>query len=516
MKPRVCIFASESLLHWTAYYVRAFRKQAEVMVIGPRFEPENHDYPDWDAVAGNLVENDIISDSPDAIARLQLLPEGWDPQLLVVIQSADVRIRGLGRVGCPTVRLSVDSWHDPSEFEYAYQYDFVFLAQKALMKYMRRTGCCRVFWLPLGCDPEHHYPPPANTPAYDIAFVGSTHFTVNRQRRARLERLQEHVRVAAQFGLGPEATAALYGQSALVFNASISRDVNMRVFEVLATGKPLVTNREASDNGLFDLFEDGVHLITYDDDDLLTQVRYYLAHPEEARAIGERGRQAVLAGHTYNHRVDDLFEQLRSHGIDLDGRACPCIRAGQTARDFLPHGAARVLDVGLGLAASKIALRRSGVTFVAGIAPDADSQERRANSYDVIWRFEELPDPTGDFDTVVCVSGSGSGLHLDGLLNFARRWLLEGGRVLLGVDEGEIRAVIGDAAFEPMDAWFATRGFRLRAWRPPSDAQSTHLLLLAARSATLDEINTELYREFPVNGYITEPWNMLTDEGAPG
>ena len=516
MRPRVCIFAAETLLHWSGYYVRAFRQHADVIVIGPQFDPEGYDYPDWDQVKANLVTNDIYSTSESAEDRLALLPEGWTPSVVVRIQSGDCAIHGVGRVGCPTVYLTVDTWHSPTDYSLAHQYDFVFIAQKALMKYMRQMGCCRVFWLPLGYDPASHFPVSAAETVFDIGFVGSTHFAVNRQRRQRLQVLKDHFQVGDFFGLGPEDVAQVYSRSTLVFNASIACDVNMRVFEVLAAGRPLVTNREAAANGLFELFEDGVHLISYDDEDMVGQVRRYLNDPSAAQAIGEQGREAVVVGHTYGHRVLQIFEILREHHVDLDRTDYPLLLTGTQLRDFIPIGTMRLLDVGLGIGASRIALRRHGVDYVAGIATDGLAMRQREKSYDVIWSMEELPSPSGDFDTVVCTARGKSAQPVDSLLEFARAWLVQGGRLLLGVAEADLTELAGGLSFQNVAQCFAVRHWQLLVWCRPAEQIPFHLILVTPVDATLGEVNYAMYGEFPVNGTVTDPWNGVTDEEGPG
>lgn len=45
-------------------------------------------------------------------------------------------------------------------------------------------------------------------------------------------------------------------------------------------------------------------------DDLVTQVNYYLNHPDERRQIVQRGAECVRSKHTYHHRVSDLIKML--------------------------------------------------------------------------------------------------------------------------------------------------------------------------------------------------------------
>ena len=56
-------------------------------------------------------------------------------------------------------------------------------------------------------------------------------------------------------------------------------------------------------------FRDTEHLLTYrTTDEAMDKVKHYLSRPEERKAIGERARQAILAGHTYIHRAVKIAE----------------------------------------------------------------------------------------------------------------------------------------------------------------------------------------------------------------
>ncbi|MCF6285000.1 MAG: glycosyltransferase, partial [Candidatus Hydrogenedentes bacterium] len=291
-----------------------------------------------------------------------------------------------------------------------------------------------------------------------------------------------------------------------IFNASIACDVNMRVFEALATGRPLVTNREAAANGLFELFEDGVHLIGYDDEDLVSQVRRYLDDPGAAEAIGEAGRREVLERHTYAHRVNEIFEVLRAHHLDVGNTRYTRIRTGGPMRDLIPTGALRVLDIGLGLDASRIAMRRRGVEYVAGVALDEAGLGRRAKSYDALWAVDAVPAPTGDFDTVLWTVPGRCGASIDGMLLSSREWLVEGGRVLFFIEEDELREAVGEPTPSALATWLRGKGCHLLMYCQSTAGVPFHLITVSLVVMSADEVNTAMYREFPANGVDAEPW----------
>ena len=59
---------------------------------------------------------------------------------------------------------------------------------------------------------------------------------------------------------------------------------------------------------LHHLFKPGEEIVGYRDlGELRRHLDYYLAHPDEARAIGENARQRALAEHTLRHRIDEML-----------------------------------------------------------------------------------------------------------------------------------------------------------------------------------------------------------------
>jgi spore maturation protein CgeB len=84
--------------------------------------------------------------------------------------------------------------------------------------------------------------------------------------------------------------------------------VTMRVFDVLACGGFLLTERSAE---LCELFEPGQDLDVFTGaDELLEKCRYYLDRPELAARIAAQGRATVLARHTVAERVARMLATL--------------------------------------------------------------------------------------------------------------------------------------------------------------------------------------------------------------
>jgi len=86
---------------------------------------------------------------------------------------------------------------------------------------------------------------------------------------------------------------------------------NMRLFEATGCGALLVTDHK---DNLHDLFSIGEEVIAYRSlEECAALVRYYLAHPEEARRIAERGQVRTFSDHTYAKRMAQTAEILSRH-----------------------------------------------------------------------------------------------------------------------------------------------------------------------------------------------------------
>jgi len=85
---------------------------------------------------------------------------------------------------------------------------------------------------------------------------------------------------------------------------------NMRLYEATGVGSLLLTDEGSN---LSDLFEPGREVVTYAGvDDLVEKARHYLNHEEERTAIAAAGQARTLRDHTYEMRMRELAEILRS------------------------------------------------------------------------------------------------------------------------------------------------------------------------------------------------------------
>lgn len=210
--------------------------------------------------------------------------------------------RGLDRIGSPTAAYLIDV-HRNLDLERAFArfFDHVFVAQRDYVELFDHPS---VHWLPLACDAEVHRGKEVEK-EWDVGFVGNV--------KQDSERLRKVALVAKHFSTNDymkpypkEEIAEVYSKSRIVFNCAVGNEVNMRVFEAMASGSLLVTERVA--NGQSDLFENGVHLVEYSgDSEMIEKIRYYLEHDDERERIARAGQKAVLRDHTYQARCNEIL-----------------------------------------------------------------------------------------------------------------------------------------------------------------------------------------------------------------
>lgn len=107
---------------------------------------------------------------------------------------------------------------------------------------------------------------------------------------------------------GAQRAAAWSKQRAERNHTPPPRQIKGRVFEVPACGGFLLT--QPAEN-LGDYLTPGVDCATFETiDDLVDQVRYYLAHEEERLAAADSGYQRVVNEHTYAKRFEEIFKHI--------------------------------------------------------------------------------------------------------------------------------------------------------------------------------------------------------------
>ena len=290
---RILIFTAYNEFTTAAHIIRAFRKIGHhVLVCSPQLGTEV-----------NCLCGDSFRARP-IIERMQFVPE----VVLCIEASSDLVPSDVAELGIPTIWYGLDAHlHLSKHAALAKVFDVVFLSHKSCVEELRRGGLANVEWLPFAADPSL-YESGSHEKRFKVAFVGTLDPRLHPERAVLLETIRRNFSPVFIGQAFLKDMGRIYQGAYIVFNKSIRGDINMRVFEALASGSLLVTD-QLDDPGFAELFRDGEHLITYQTEhEMVKKTRYYLDHPDEAEKISANGCRLARERHTYEHRAEVIVQ----------------------------------------------------------------------------------------------------------------------------------------------------------------------------------------------------------------
>lgn len=414
--PRVKVMAQycASPFSTARYFEQALRQDQELITVGSQIP--NELINEWGFVGKPppVRRQDFPLGVKQPIAdAMRALPQNFSPLCYLWIDSGvDDLPPDLESLSLPKICYLIDTHCAfDTRAAIARRFQFTFLAQRTRLADFVGAGVPNVAWLPLGCSPELHDVGPMPR-IHDVAFVGAVPDDPHDRRRRLLDA------VAARFPnhrigrFWPEEMARIYAQSRIVVNVSAARDVNMRVFEALASGALLITDPA---DGLDELFRDGEHLVVYRDDaELVPLIEKYLADHAERERIAAAGRALALSEHTYRHRARRMMLMVLEALGALGGASGESrFSKGGYYRSprpelaaHVPRRAQRILDVGCGGGEFGLALKRRGAREVVGIEIVERAYEFARHVLDraILGNLEQIELPFDDeyFDCIVC------------------------------------------------------------------------------------------------------------------
>jgi hypothetical protein len=226
---------------------------------------------------------------------------------------------------CPKVLLIADTHHLSSPLVGTLNYiageaynRCVLLYDRHHAAFFHAAGVRNLFWLP-GLTLPHddttvRKARAAGSRASRLAFVGQA--GRHHPRRSRLIAALEAEKLPfVARALEQDPGLFFYGSSLLGFNASLNGDLNLRVFEVLAAGAALLTDRLAPASGLNELLAEGRDYLSYNSpEELVERAVQALAQPTATKAIGAAGA-SWFDEHFNAARRRRLFQALAFDGV---------------------------------------------------------------------------------------------------------------------------------------------------------------------------------------------------------
>jgi spore maturation protein CgeB len=262
--------------------------------------------------------------------RLERVCLEWRPAMVLVIKGGPITPGLIRRVKARLDTLFLNFFPDNPlwmiPFECVEAYDLFFTKERYALRSLQQVGLKNLHYLPMYCVPQLHHPvtlTPEEARRYGapISFVGSRYpyrerfvrelvgyplrLWGNGWAQADDPAIRQMVAGPAIFG---REKLLVYSGSTLALNHHHPMNdivgVNTRTFELAASGACQVVDQKEE---LEALFKPDEELLAYRDlAGLRRHLDYYLAHPDEARAIGEGARRRALAEHTLSHRIEEM------------------------------------------------------------------------------------------------------------------------------------------------------------------------------------------------------------------
>jgi tetratricopeptide (TPR) repeat protein len=173
-------------------------------------------------------------------------------------------------------------------------YDYLF-ACRGGVRTLNHMGYQNVeYWPMYGHDPLLSRVIPGVEKRWDIGLVGNLSAVVQRERAPWLERvarLADRYRVRIAGGIFNEQYTQMLNATKITFNRAFritlnntfDGAMNMRCYEAAACGSLLFCEEENEE--IRDFFEDRVHCVLYNEENLEELLEYYLQHDEERERI---------------------------------------------------------------------------------------------------------------------------------------------------------------------------------------------------------------------------------------
>ncbi len=112
-------------------------------------------------------------------------------------------------------------------------------------------------------------------------------------------------------GLEAKEHTEFLNKGLMVIQNSRWKEITRRIFEAMACGKLVITDRLPEETKINELFVEGEDIVYYDEMfDCIEKMNYYNENEEERERIAYNGMAKVIANHTQIQRVDKLIEKF--------------------------------------------------------------------------------------------------------------------------------------------------------------------------------------------------------------
>ena len=154
--------------------------------------------------------------------------------------------------------------------------------------YLIESGQKNVLWVP-GITVTPHKVDFVEDKQNQVCFIGNVVKTHRRRGRLLKAMRATQMPLLITEARGIES-ATIYARNAVSFNCSLNGDLNMRCYEVIASGGLLLSDRLHAETGWDEIVEEGKHYVAFDSiDDLIDKCKALLNDPQMVRTISKAG-----------------------------------------------------------------------------------------------------------------------------------------------------------------------------------------------------------------------------------
>lgn len=220
---------------------------------------------------------------------------------------------GLEEIDVPKIYYAVDT---PINFwwqkHFAGLFDIAFVDQKPYVSKLTERGL-NSRWLPVAVNTAaYQIKNPDQEKIYDFGFVGVVDEKVRPKRSRLIKQLSSRYSLKTigdhkEGWVGPDESASLYSQSRLILNENLFPGVTTRMFEAMASGAVLFTEKAGGDLG--ELFQAGEDFAWFEPQELFEAAEYWLGDPERLKRMGARALEKVTSAHDIKHRAETVLAE---------------------------------------------------------------------------------------------------------------------------------------------------------------------------------------------------------------
>lgn len=272
---------------------------AEVITVGP--------YDECDFVTSDLSYEKVRELTEVDTLNAVIYSDALDGHILAT---------GLDNYKIPKIYITVDSVinHFWQKY-YAKCFDTVFFDDPSVFL-KSKDYIPNVNLLLLGFDSDIFKGEDAEK-VYDVLFVGREDLQFRPKRKNIIDLIQQagiNIKVFSGEEGSPKSTkelSKLYSQSKIVLNENLFPSINLRLFEILGSGALCFT--EDNCEYLKYYFEDKKQLVTYNSDNLISRLKYYLENNDEREKIAQLGKVEAHKNHTDVKRAESVLAVIKTN-----------------------------------------------------------------------------------------------------------------------------------------------------------------------------------------------------------